>query len=668
MASNTREERGLGTFRLLAALTLALIAVSAVEAGVAIVSSDLRAAAAPRAISLAMWSAWKYLLAPICFALATAAIELPPERRFWTPRVRGAVQIALVVAIVGALYMIFVDYEPFRGYLPFVAAFALGAIGLAAWLLLRRRAPRTWCIAASAALLLCGAAAHVANYRVYLGLYPTLHLTVIQAELLAVVFGVEGLLRGLAPERATRTVCAAALCVSLLAGAAGAYCAGAMDDTEASFIDTTVLGQSVTVFSDFSEGGAKGKLDDPAGAWRFQKLSGMPALPASFALEDYNILLIASEATRFDKTTMADPKTPSTPNLARRARSALLFRRAYAPSSGTLHSTAGVLAMAYPSMIAMETWMKVWTGQLYDEEETVAESLASAGYDTFWVGYNHWFPTSLRGFEQGFASVERISGNDDALIADRAVAALEKRARGQRPFFGFCFFVSPHAPYLDHGYADLPKKRDKDRYLQELRFVDAQLERIFETLERTGAAQKTIVVYISDHGEEFKEHRGTHHKTTVYDESTHVPFVAWIPGLRPSVIERPVSTSYLFPWLFSKARTPHLRERYVQRADHVFGPMLKATGGAVVVELIGSKRMKTALVYDELKIDMDLISKRIEIYDTRKDPREKRNLYTKAPELNARAKGLAEAYKRVRQTGARYVLKPKKVVQSDADD
>jgi arylsulfatase A-like enzyme len=640
------------------ALLLSLLAVAAVEATVAMRSPEIGATGGPAVTALAMWSAWKYLSLPMGYAALASALALIPTRRAWR-YVRGASHVVAAGATVVAMYLVLASYEPFRGYPPFVAGYAIGGVLLVSNALAGGRLPDAWRLPVSAALVAAGGALHFVNYQLYFGLYSTLHLAIIQAELLVFWIAAGGVLR-LVPDRPLRIAGAAALAAVGALGVAGALAARRADDVGHVFVDTTVLGQSVTVFNDFSEGRQAHQIVDANGPRRFREASGMPELPRGFELERYNILLIASEATRFDKTTMSDPETPSTPNLARRSRAGLLFENAYAPSSGTLHSLAGLFTMAYPSMIAMETWMQVWTGELYEEEETVAESLGEAGYDTFWVGYNHWFPENLLGYEQGFSSVELVPGNDDEKIAGRAVTAIEKRSGASRPFFGFLFFVSPHGPYLDHGYTDLPNRREADRYLQEVRFVDTQVERVFEALERTGELERTIVIYLSDHGEEFREHGGRRHKTTVYCESTHVPLVVWIPGVPPAALERPVSTAYVFPWLFSNARSPSLRARFEQRAIHAFGPMLRETDGAVVVELIGNDRMKSALVYDDLKINLDLISSRIEAYRLRSDPGERKNLFASDPAVRAEATRLVDSYRRVRQAEARYVLKPKR--------
>ncbi len=70
-------------------------------------------------------------------------------------------------------------------------------------------------------------------------------------------------------------------------------------------------------------------------------------------------------------------------------------------------------------------------------------------------------------------------------------------------------------------------------YDSEIRDVDRALGRLFEHLERTGLAARTVVVFTSDHGEEFFEHGSCEHVKTVYQELLHVPLMLRVPGIAP---------------------------------------------------------------------------------------------------------------------------------------
>jgi arylsulfatase A-like enzyme len=62
--------------------------------------------------------------------------------------------------------------------------------------------------------------------------------------------------------------------------------------------------------------------------------------------------------------------------------------------------------------------------------------------------------------------------------------------------------------------------------------VDAEFARILKTLEQTGQADNTIVIYTSDHGEMMGS-QGRMAKQVPYEESCHVPFAVRHPGVTP---------------------------------------------------------------------------------------------------------------------------------------
>jgi arylsulfatase A-like enzyme len=111
-------------------------------------------------------------------------------------------------------------------------------------------------------------------------------------------------------------------------------------------------------------------------------------------------------------------------------------------------------------------------------------------------------------------------------------------ADGKRPFFLFVHFMDPHDPYFVHpfngeGYARValpnppPEMADKLRQLYDggITYLDAHLGTFLAELKRRGLYDSTMVVLTADHGEEFHEHGGWWHGTTLYDEQTHVPLL-----------------------------------------------------------------------------------------------------------------------------------------------
>ena len=89
----------------------------------------------------------------------------------------------------------------------------------------------------------------------------------------------------------------------------------------------------------------------------------------------------------------------------------------------------------------------------------------------------------------------------------------------------------------------------KGLYDAEIRQVDDWVARLVEGLEEMNLMEKSIIVVISDHGEEFQEHGSVLHEK-LYTTVTRIPFILVAPGLDGGrVIEHIVETVDLMPTL-----------------------------------------------------------------------------------------------------------------------
>ncbi len=225
--------------------------------------------------------------------------------------------------------------------------------------------------------------------------------------------------------------------------------------------------------------------------------------------------------------------------------------------------------------------------------------------------------------------------NYDLDIAGNACAWLENEAEKHggpgKPWMTFVSFVSPHFPlmapkkYFDMYPTDavpMPKAHALDgrpphpwieayrRYVpsddffdDERRrvaiasyfglctFLDDQVGRVLESLERAGLADSTRVIFASDHGENLGA-RGTWGKGTMYQESAAVPLMMAGPDVEAgAVVETPVSLLDFYPTilesvgvapdeedksregrsLYGIARAPYDAERVVFSEYHASG-------------------------------------------------------------------------------------------------
>ena len=198
-------------------------------------------------------------------------------------------------------------------------------------------------------------------------------------------------------------------------------------------------------------------------------------------------------------------------------------------------------------------------------------------------------PGQFGGTLSWYASPEKGAAHTDGLMAQDAEWVLERCAkRNDRPFFLALGFFRPHTPYvspkeyfdlypepsmpvvegIQEDQADIPAaglgsyKKEQDKLTPELRrqcrqayyasisFMDEQVGRAVAALDRLGLADKTIIVFTSDHGYHMGEH-GLWQKMSLFEESARVPLLIVAPGVteKGSLAKSPVSHVDLFKTL-----------------------------------------------------------------------------------------------------------------------
>jgi arylsulfatase A-like enzyme len=103
--------------------------------------------------------------------------------------------------------------------------------------------------------------------------------------------------------------------------------------------------------------------------------------------------------------------------------------------------------------------------------------------------------------------------------------------------------MDPHDPYFEHpyngrGYARAGNQNPdpalaptfSQLYDGEVRYLDEYLGQLFAWLKAQGLYDETLIVFTADHGEEFQEHGGWWHGTTLYEEQIGVPLIVKYPG------------------------------------------------------------------------------------------------------------------------------------------
>jgi len=286
-----------------------------------------------------------------------------------------------------------------------------------------------------------------------------------------------------------------------------------------------------------------------------------PILFRPVALPSPNLVVILLDTLRADRVGFAGYSRPTTPALDALAAGGTIFTRAYAPCSWTRPSTTTLLTGLEPADHRVD-------GRAHHVPEalvTLAERLREVGYATSAFSSNpnvipYW------GFDQGFERFldfqsKNWARNDDvAGMVDLVLQELE-RVRN-RPFFLYLHINQIHSPYAPPA-AHLravrgDPGRPSDLYDGEIHFTDAELGRLWDRLRALGLDERTLLVVVGDHGEEFQEHGGDYHGKTLYEEVLRVPlFLRW-PGVVPEGrrIERWVGLAAVTPTVLSLLRLP----------------------------------------------------------------------------------------------------------------
>ena len=295
-----------------------------------------------------------------------------------------------------------------------------------------------------------------------------------------------------------------------------------------------------------------------------------------------SILLIVVDTLRADHLGIYGYERATSPNIDALARDGVVFELAQATSSWTLPSMASLLTGWLPSRhgcgverasdgtIVRRDGRRAFNS-LANEVPTLAERLARHGYSTAaFVSNNFLRPTF--GLERGFDHYDALYPRNAPPVVEALTTWFDERSADPRPFFVLAHFMDPHLPYAAGGEfrgrftegiaseIQLPIKRlgplrrmaaegvsDVDRafvtaaYDEEIAFVDAEIGRLLQHLEASGALENTLVLLTSDHGEELFEHGGFEHGHSMYQELLHVPLIISGAGLKPARIRTPVS-------------------------------------------------------------------------------------------------------------------------------
>ncbi len=390
-----------------------------------------------------------------------------------------------------------------------------------------------------------------------------------------------------------------------------------------------------------------------------------------------NVIIYLVDTLRADHLGCYGNREIQTPHIDRFASQGVLFEKAYAQASWTKPSTATLLTSTYPSYHGAITREDGLTNRV----TTIAESLRDEGYLT--TGFiNNPNIVSDFGFHQGFDSYIEIYQQ----LKQRPLYAhhmnqlilpwLEENAN--MPFFLYIHTVDPHDPYnppppfdtmYDKNYQgsiqglsrtlcgiDEGKIKVTLRDIQHLEALyngevtlnDLAFKKLIEKLKELKLYDRTLIIFTSDHGEEFWEHQGVKHGDTLYEEQIHVPLIMRAPSHFPAglKITPMIRLMDVMPTILDLLNLPIPSQC---QGESLF-PLVRGEIKSLIDEMYFEEDLDGAMSQSVRGRRWKLISypktAYFELFNLEKDPGERHNVASKYPEI---ANSLMEKIKRWHQ-------------------
>ena len=351
-----------------------------------------------------------------------------------------------------------------------------------------------------------------------------------------------------------------------------------------------------------------------------------------------NVILVTIDTVRADHLGCYGAKDIQTPTLDALARDGIVFERAISQVPLTWPSHAAILTGLYP----FQNGVQDFTAQpLEPRFRSVAQAFQQHGYATGAVVSAFVLDRSwglARGFDfyddafpaQGFAN--RDLGVVDRRASEsitRALAWLQKNQR--RPFFFWLHLYDPHSPY------DPPEPyRTQYRshpYDGEIAYADHELGRLIAWLKRAQLYDRSLIVFLSDHGESLGEHGEQEHGFFAYNSTVQIPLMAKPPagsGFRPGRVSRPVETIEVAPTLLRLAGTHDQMEK--QLRGGLFPPSSETDGDAYTETFYPFSSFGWSPLHAlETSRFHYIDAPEPELYDLANDPKEKKNIADEQP-------------------------------------
>jgi len=371
---------------------------------------------------------------------------------------------------------------------------------------------------------------------------------------------------------------------------------------------------------------------------------------------DTPVILISVDTLRSDHLPAYGYEGVETPNIDALRADSILFSRAYSHVPLTLPSHVSILTGLLPADHGVRDNVGF---RLASSVPTLQELLKKNGYATGGA-VSAFVLRKETGISRGFdffddaVAVPSGAGptQDPALIGSgqrdgmQTMRSLERWIDGVKgkPFFAFLHLYEPHTPYT-------PPQPFSSRYSNpydgEIAYADSIVGELIRFLKEKGLYERSLVVFLSDHGEGLYDHGEEEHGIFLYREDLQVPLLVKLPEKRQAgvKVDTPVGLVDVFPTILDRTATP------MPGKGHRVGQSLLTVPGGGPQRLLYAETYYPRFHYGWSDLhsliegnDHYIRAPQEELFDLAADPAEKKNLLEQNRRATVRLRDAIEPF------------------------
>lgn len=391
-----------------------------------------------------------------------------------------------------------------------------------------------------------------------------------------------------------------------------------------------------------------------------------------------NIILISIDTLRADHLGCYGYKRDTSPNIDSFAKEAIVFKNAYSSTAWTLPAHVSLFTAlstnkhnVYLSFQKIPPNIKLLTNYLRQKQYYTA-AFTGGGY----VGYNY-------GFGKGFDFYKDFDTKGDLALCSDEADILYKLAEKwleknqNKKFFLFLHTYQPHDPYLNPSnlkklfsnkndkwneiflsrifanvnryqtnFSEQEKNNIINLYDSEIRYTDEYfIKPLLKKLKDLNLYDNSLIIILSDHGEEFYDHNSWLHGHTLYNEAIKIPLIIKFPkkSIKNKEINTTVNLIDLMPTILDYSDISYksttidgksLLEivKGKNKRDRTFISDLAFNDIKNIYPIAVTTKMNNYKLIAHILVQSPHINKiyyknfYIELFDIQKDPKEKNNL------------------------------------------